>query len=328
MGQYAHLTIIDRERLQELRLDYPGISMSEISRDLGVNKSTVSRELSRNRKTSRQYQPHIAQQMAETRRSTSRSAKKLDNPRLRRIVKKKLSKKWSPEQIARWLDKKFRRIPWMRVSHETIYQCIYTGQLIENPEKCLRRRRRIRKRRKNRPETRGTIPDRRMIDKRPASISARKHFGHWEGDTIEGAGKDGYILTLVERKMRKTIGVKLDHKDADGVANAIIRKMRRLPKHLCRSLTLDNGKEFADHKRIEKTLGIKVYFAHPHSPWERGSNENMNGLLRQYFPKKMRFSNVTKEMVDKAVQCLNNRIRKALNWRSPEEVYRRVALRP
>jgi IS30 family transposase len=328
MGRYAHLTIEDRERLQELRLDCPGISMSEIGRILGFDKSTVSRELSRNRKSSRQYQPHIAQQMADIRRSASRPARKLDNPRLRKIVKNKLEDKWSPEQIARFLGKKFPKAHWMQVSHETIYQCIYTDQLIENPEKHLRRKRRSRKRRKNRPETRGTIPDRRMIDKRPPSVSARKHFGHWEGDTIEGAGKDGYILTLVERKMRKTLAVKLDHKDAEGVADAIIRAMRRLPKHLRRSLTLDNGKEFAAHKRIEKALGIKVYFSHPHSPWERGSNENTNGLLRQYFPKKMRFSKVTKKMVDKAVRRLNNRIRKILNWRSPEEIYRRVALRP
>jgi IS30 family transposase len=328
MGQYAHLTIEDRDRLQELRLDYQGISFSEIARRLGFNKSTISRELARNRNPLRQYQPHIAQKMAETRRSTSRSVRKLDNLQLHRKVKKKLEDNWSPEQIAEWLEKKHPRKPLMRVSHETIYQNIYSGRLIKNPEKHLRRRRFSRKRRKKGPETRGTIPDRRMIDKRPASVSARKHFGHWEGDTIEGAGKDGYILTLVERKMRKTMAVKLDHKNAEGVADAIISAMRRLPKHLRRSLTLDNGKEFAAHKRIEKVSGIKVYFSHPHSPWERGSNENTNGLLRQYFPKKMRFSHVTNEMVDKAVRSLNNRIRKVLNWRSPEEVFRSVALRP
>ena len=328
MGRYNHLTIDKRERLQELRLEHPGISLAAIGADLGVHKSTVSREMSRNRRGSRQYMPHTAQQISEARRSQSRPGGKLDSPALRRIVCMKLGLHWSPEQIAAYLEKRYGTKAGMRVSHETIYKNLYARKLVVSPETCLRRKRRSRKRRKTGPETRGRIPDRRMIDARPAAVLARRRYGHWEGDTMEGAGKDGYILTLVERKMRHTIGVKLDRKNADGVADAIIRVMRRLPRRLLRSLTLDNGLEFAGHKRIERALGIKVYFAHPHSPWERGSNENANGLLRQYFPKGMRFSQVSKKMVDRAVRSLNNRIRKVLDWRSPAEVYRGVALRP
>lgn len=327
MARYKHLTLEERENLQELFLANPSISITALSLQIGRDKSTISRELRRNRYSGKQYQPHIAQRIADERRKLIPRIKKLDNRTVLKEVRARLKNDWSPEQTAQWTKINFPGRKDMHLSHETIYQAIYAGIILENPQNHLRRKRKRRKSRKKGQDRRGTIPNRRMIDERPKSIDNRRRYGHWEGDTIEGAGKDGYMVTLVERKMRQTIAVKVDTKEANVVADAVIREMRKLPKKLRRSLTVDNGKEFSAHKMIEKELGLKVYFSHPRSPWERGTNENTNGLLRQYFPKGMGFANVTKKMVDKAVDLLNNRIRKVLNWRSPQELFNSVALR-
>ena len=326
MERYNHLSIEERDCLQDFLLEAAPRSQAAIARELGRHRSTVSRELRRNRVYGKHYKPHTAQLMADTRQNWKRQHPKRRDPKLLNAIKKLLCQDWSPEQIAGFLEKQFARQHGKHISHETIYLAIYDGLVVADPERHLRRKRKTRKSGPKTAETRGHIPDRRMIDERPASIGRRSRYGHWEADTMEGAGKDGYLLTIVERKMKHLICVKLENKSAEAVADAIVRVMRKVPKKLRRSLTLDNGMEFAEHKRIERLTGMKVYFAHPRSPWERGTNENTNGLLRQYFPKGLRFSAVTQRMVDRAVHRLNTRVRKTLNWRTPQEIYRRVAL--
>jgi IS30 family transposase len=326
MERYNHLSIEERDCLQDFLLEAAPRSQTAMAREMGRHKSTVSRELRRNRELGKHYKPHTAQLMADTRQNWKRAHPKRRDPNLLKIIKKLLRRDWSPEQIAGWLGSQFARQPGKLISHETIYLAIYDGHVVDNPAQCLRWKRKARKSGPKAVETRGHIPDRRMIDERPSSIGRRTRYGHWEADTMEGAGKDGYLLTIVERKMKILICVKLENKGAGAVADAIVRAMRKVPKKLRRSLTLDNGMEFAEHKRIERLSGMLVYFAHPRSPWERGTNENTNGLLRQYFPKGLRFSEVTQRMVDRAVRKLNTRVRKTLNWRTPQAIYRRVAL--
>ena len=208
MTRYKHLTLDERENLLELILKIPSISITELSRKIGRDKSTVSRELRRNHYSGKQYQPHIAQRIANERRKLIHRMKKFDNRKLLEEVRFWLKKDWSPEQIAQWLMIQNPEDRNLQVSHETIYQAIYAGLFVEDPRIHLRRKRKRRKQRKKDKDRRGSIPNRRMIDERPKSINNRRRHGHWEGDTIEGAGKDGYLVTLVERKTRHTIAIK------------------------------------------------------------------------------------------------------------------------
>jgi transposase, IS30 family len=248
-------------------------------------------------------------------------------PRLRRAVERMLRAKMSPDQISERLEMDYPDDMTMRISPEAIYQYIYVlpkGQLKAALVKGLRQeRKRRRKRRKpGAPEeTRGKIADMLSIEERPAEVADRIVPGHWEGDLILGRYKASAIVTLVERVTRFTLILKLDAKDAESVRKAMSRVVSRLPAELKRSLTYDQGKEMSEHKLFASATGMKVYFAHPASPWERGTNENTNGLIRQYFPKGTDFREVSARDIKKCQDSLNARPRKTLGYYTPSEMF-------
>jgi IS30 family transposase len=245
-------------------------------------------------------------------------------------VADKLQRHWSPQQIAgRLRAVPPRALTGVTISHTTIYRWIWS-----KPERAaqlkvfLRIACRPRRKPYGKPSKRGQIPGRVSIDDRPAEVERRDRIGDWEGDTVVGKGRSGYVMTNVERASRYTVARKLEAATAEATAQALYEAMRRLPAAKRRTQTFDNGKEFARHKSIASRLGVAVYFAHPYSSWERGTNENTNGLLRQYLPKKTDFSTLTDWQLASYVWQLNNRPRKCLNYRTPAEVFheRPVAL--
>ena len=248
----------------------------------------------------------------------------MQNPRLRAVVHEGLRKHWSPEQICRTLEGKN---DMDTLSHETIYRYIYVlprGSLKKTLIDGLRQERAYR--RKNgkgeRTETRGKIADMLSIEERPQEVADRTVPGHWEGDLIIGKYKKTAIGTLVERTTRYTLIVPLRNgKDAAAVRKAFTRELRLLPRHIKKSLTYDQGKEMSQHKTFTIDTGIQVYFAHPGSPWERGTNENTNGLLRQYFPKGIDFDTISRKSFKKVQNEFNERPRKALNFSTPKEKF-------
>jgi len=237
-------------------------------------------------------------------------------------VKRKLKADWSPEIIADKLKIDFPDDDEMRVSHETVYRWIYLdakegGTLYHH----LRRRRKRRRRQKRYGSGRRFIPGRVSISQRPDIVETRERFGDWEGDTIEGKKSTGYMVTHVERRSRFLIAAKLPDKKAASLTLESVKAFWRVPKNMRKTLTVDNGKEFARFKELENKTGLTVYFADPYSAWQRGTNENTNGLLRQYFPKGTDFKKVTEEDLAIAVKKLNHRPRKCLGYQSPHEVF-------
>jgi IS30 family transposase len=246
-------------------------------------------------------------------------------------VASKLSLQWSPEQIAGWLQRRFPDDSEMHISHETIYRSLYIqarGVLKKELVRHLRTRRVMRraKRSTTSGQRRGQIVDAVSIRERPADVEQRAVPGHWEGDLISGA-KNTHVATLVERRSRFTMLVKVDGKDADVVAKALIRQVRRLPHQLRRSLTWDRGLEMARHRDFSVATDVQVYFCDPQSPWQRGTNENTNRLLRQYLPKGTDLAVHSQADLDRVARTLNQRPRKTLRFQSPAEVFNdRVAL--
>jgi IS30 family transposase len=299
-----------------------GKGVREIARLLGRDPSTVSRELHRNVSVKRpqRYRPRLAQHKAEQRARRPKPSKIAANPRLREVVQAKLTDKLSPEQIAVELRQEFPDDPSMHLSHEAIYRSLYVqgrGELRRELTRCLRTGRALRKPRR-RTETRGRIPDMVMISERPAEVADRAVPGHWEGDLIIGANGRSAIGTLVERSTRFVILLHLpDGHGAEPVRDAIVAAMRELPEHLRRSLTWDQGVEMNRHAEITLATDLPVYFCDPASPWQRGSNENTNGLLRQYFAKGSDLSVFPKEYLDFVAAQLNRRPRKTLGWKRP-----------
>ena len=314
---YGHLNIDEREVILKMRAQQ--VSMQQIGERLGRSKGTVSRELSRNVSSTRDYKPHLAQRYYEKRRQKSKEPYRLEEDAwLRGYVQEKLETYWSPEQISGRLNKDYD----MDISPVTIYSWIYRNRT-EGGEfyKYLRQSHRRRRKRRGGEDRRGQMPDRRMIDKRPKVANERRRIGDWEGDTVEGCKGSGFIATHVERKTRYTVAVKVADKSAASVTKATLAAMRKLPPEKVKTMTFDNGKEFAGFKELERGLGMRSYFARPYHSWERGTNENTNGLLRQFFPKGMDFSTVLQTDVDSALELLNNRPRKCLNYRTPTEVF-------
>jgi IS30 family transposase len=299
-----------------------GKGVREIARMLGRDASTVSRELRRNTspRRPRAYRGLLAQRKAEQRARRPKLSKIAANPRLHEVVQAKLTEKLSPEQIAAELRCEFPDDPSMHVSHEAIYRSLYVqgrGELRRELARCLRTGRALRKPQR-RTDTRGGIPDKVMISERPAEVEDRAVPGHWEGDLILGANNRSAIGTLVERSTRYVILLHLpDGHGAEAVRDAIIAAMRELPEHLRRSLTWDQGVEMARHAEITVTADLPVYFCDPASPWQRGSNENTNGLLRQYFTKGSDLSVFPKDYLDFVAAQLNRRPRKTLGWKRP-----------
>jgi IS30 family transposase len=299
-----------------------GESVRAIAARLGRSPSTVSREVRRNGCRG-VYRAVAAQGQAQWRAARPKTAKLAGNDELRGWVQDKLEHRWSPEQISVMLAAEFPDRPEMRVSHETIYQSIYVqgrGALRRELAMCLRTGRALRKPRRKEGERRGRIPGMVMISERPAEAGDRAVPGHWEGDLIIGAGNKSAIGTLVERSSRFVLLLHLPGGyGADQVAAAMTQAMGGLPAALRRSLTWDQGREMAGHAQIAVDAGLDIYFCDPHSPWQRGSNENTNGLLRQYFPKGTSLAVHSKERLDEVAAELNSRPRKTLGWKTPAQ---------
>ncbi len=300
-----------------------GDSVRVIAGRLGRSASTVSREVTRNSRGRRYYRAVAAQGQAQHRARRPKTAKLAGNAVLRAHVQKKLELRWSPEQISVMLEHEFPDDAGMRVSHETIYQSIYVqgrGALRRELAACLRTGRAVRKPRRREGERRGRIPGMVMISERPAEAEDRAVPGHWEGDLILGAAGKSAIGTLVERSSRFVLLLHLpDGHGADQVAEAMTGAMSGLPDAIRRSLTWDQGKEMSGHAQVTAGTGLDIYFCDPHSPWQRGSNENTNGLLRQYFPKGTSLAGHSREHLQAVAGELNSRPRKTLGWKTPAQ---------
>jgi IS30 family transposase len=308
-----------------------GESVRAIAARLGRPASTVSREIRRNSRGRRHYRALAAQGQAQWRAARPKTAKLAGNTVLRGWVQDKLEQRWSPEQISVMLKREFPDDAEMRVSHETIYQAIYVqgrGALRRELAVCLRTGRALRKPRRNDGERRGKIPGMVMISERPAEAEDRAVPGHWEGDLIIGAGNKSAIGTLVERATRFVMLLHLPDGYGPGqVAAAMTQAMGGLPDALRRSLTWDQGMEMAGHAQIAVAADLDIYFCDPHSPWQRGSNENTNGLLRQYFPKGTNLAAHSREHLQSVADELNSRPRKTLGWRTPAQALEEVLAR-
>jgi len=314
------LTLAEREEIS--RGMVAGQSLRSIAVSLGRAPSTVSREINRN--GGRQhYRANVADKEAWNRARRPKTCKLVHNRALAGIVAKKLRGLWSPEQIAGWLKYTYPDDENFQVSHETIYRSLFIqarGALKKELLQHLRHTRTMRRGRSHtqKTATHGRIKDTVSIRERPASVEDRAVPGHWEGDLIIGS-HNSQIATLVERRTRYVMLVRVPSKDTKTVINALIKHAHKLPRELYKSLTWDRGKEMADHRRFSLDTDINVYFCDPRSPWQRGSNENTNGLLRQYFPKGMDLSNIHQNRLNAVARQLNERPRKTLDFRTPAE---------
>ena len=318
----SRLTLSLSEREEISRGVVAGRSLRSIAATLGRAPSTVSREVNRNGGR-QQYRASKADQSAWDRAHRPKACKLARNPALARIVASKLQLEWSPDQIAGWLKHTYPDDEHCKVSHETIYKSLFIqarGTLKKELLQHLRKTRGMRRSRHHTQKTsaHGRITGTVSIRERPASVEDRAVPGHWEGDLIIGSN-NSQIATLVERHTRYVMLVRVKSKDTKTVINALIKHAHKLPRELYKSLTWDRGKEMADHKRFSLDTNVKVYFCDPQSPWQRGSNENTNGLLRQYFPKGMDLSNVNQNRLNAVARRLNERPRKTLEYRTPAE---------
>lgn len=329
---YTHIGSLERERIGLMKAS--GTKIAAIARRLGRDPTTIRREIRRSKPFFLGYIPSVAEKDAQKKRTKPRFSKKLDNPRLWGIVYGKLKKYWSPEQIAHFLKETYAEDA-MRVSHESIYTYIYTytyiyiyilprGEMRKELISYLRQGSRGRQRRKRDTDERGKIPNMVSIRERPKEVESRTVPGHWESDLIIGKERKSAIGTLVERTTRTTILVPLKTKDATTVRKAFARTVKRLPKEVRLSLTHDRGNEMAEHELFTKETDVQVYFADPYSPWQRGTNENTNGLIRQFFPKGTDFSKVSVRELKRVQRLLNERPRETLKWQTPQEAFTRL----
>lgn len=316
------LTIVEREEIS--RAVVAGRSMRSIAARLGRSPSTISREIQRNGGPGC-YRAAQADQAAWDRARRPKRCKLAQNRILARIVAGRLQLQWSPEQIAGWLKHTYPCNGSFHVSHETIYRTLFIqarGALNKELLQHLRRTRGMRRSRHHTQKTdnHGRITDTVCISERPAAVEDRAVPGHWEGDLLFGSG-NSQIATLVERQSRYVMLVKTASKDTQTVIDALIKNARKLPQELYKSLTWDRGKEMADHKRFTLATDIKVYFCDPQNPWQRGTNENTNGLLRQYFPKGTDISGYSQAQLNAVARRLNERPRKTLDYETPAQIF-------
>ena len=314
------LTAAEREEIS--RGIASGRSLRAIAGELKRAPSTLSREIRRNGGR-RRYRAAAADQRAWERARRPKSCRLACRPRLREIVEQKLRERWAPQQISGWLKRTYSEDEFYRVSHETIYRSLFIqarGLFKKELTKYLRSQRSIRRSRQSSRKGRGAgrIPDLVSIRERPAAVEERAVPGHWEGDLLAGTNNT-HIITLVERHSRYVMLAKVSSKETATVVTALIEHARRLPTELYRSLTWDRGLEMAEHKRFTLATDIAVYFCDPKSPWQRGSNENTNGLLRQYFPKRTDLSVHSQEHLDEVAHQLNGRPRQTLGFETPAE---------
>lgn len=325
MQTYTRLAFWEREEIS--RGLAQSISLKEIAVVLGRQPSTISREIDRVG-SSQDYRAESAQERFQERSKIPKKPKKLDtNSDLKNFVFKHIRLCWSPEQIAHELKELYPEDKHMQISHESIYTYIYVlprGELKKELIACLRQRRKARGKTKNIYQKNEKITDMLSIDERPKEVEDRIIPGHWEGDLIIGKNHKTALGTLVERTTRFTMLVPLKARDSWEVYKSFAKMVKKIPQELARSLTYDRGSEMRQHKLFTKDTNVKVYFAHPYSPWERGTNENTNGLIRQFFPKKTDFSKVTLKEIKRAQDLLNGRPRKVLGWKKPNEVFQNL----
>jgi len=318
----SRLALSLEEREEISRGMVAGQSARSIADSLGRAPSTVSREIKRNGGCEG-YRANKADQAAWDRARRPKTCKLAKNRALARIVATKLRLRWSPRQIAGWLKRAYDDDEYFQVSHETIYRTLFIqtrGALKKELLKHLRRTRAMRRSRHHTQKTgnHGRITDAVSIRERPAEVEDRAVPGHWEGDLFFGSNHS-QIATLVERSTRYVMLVKVPNPDTETVTGALIKQAQKLPRELCKSLTWDRGSEMSNHKRFSLATDVKVYFCDPQHPWQRGSNENTNGLLRQYFPKGMDLSNVHQNRLNAVARRLNERPRETLDFETPAE---------
>lgn len=310
MQPYKHFTLVERENLR-IKLQ-EGKSLRHIARELGRSASSISRELKRNRNKNGDYNAWRGCSLYIYRRKKCRRKKRYDvDEKLRLFTQECLTKYWSPEIIvAKWKEKE----PGAKLSHCTIYSAIKTGMLPKYPANRFLRRRNIIKYKRGNNQT---IRPQHVIHERPEEANNRERIGDWEGDTVRGAIGKGSLVTCVDRKSRYLVSTIVQDMRAATISKAIYKLFEKIP---VKTLTLDRGSEFADFRKMEENLGAPIYFADPYSPWQRGSNENVNGLIRFFFPKGTDFKKVAPSQLAYVVELINTRPRKCLGWLSPLEV--------
>lgn len=319
---YERLTLEDREEIS--RGIWAGESFTDIAERINRSTSTVSREVGEYTKYTWCYRAEKAQKRSDERKKKGRPKKLDSDEKLRDYVYNKLKIEWSPEEIAKRIKLEYRKNKTMRVSHETIYQhlyCLPRGELKKELLRGLRQERKMRQSRKYAHYRRQRIEDIISISERPKEVEKRIVPGHWEGDLIVGKNHQSAIGTLVERTTRLTLLVPLKAKDAFAVREAFAKAFKRIPADFKKTLTYDRGSEMSEHKLFTEKTKIQVYFADPYSPWQRGTNENTNGLIRQYFPKGIDFTEVSNSTIREVERRLNSRPRKKLEFYTPAEKF-------
>ncbi len=317
--QYKHLSQNEREQLAHLH--WEGKGLGEIAKALGRDKSTISRELARNSAPEyKRYTPCRAHARSCERKTEANTHERMKNEFIRLYVRVGLAQGWSPEQISGRLRIDY---PGQCINHEVIYQYIYhprNPHRLEMINQLCRAHKKRRTRGIGRKQRKTKIPNRIPIAARPKSVESRRRYGHWEGDSLISRKSKVALNTLTERKSRLVLITKIPRKGAAETNKAIIKRLKRLPEASRQTLTLDNGTENAQHEQLSAELGIKCYFAHPYSSWERGTNENLNGLIRWYLPKGTDFGKIDKELIAQIEYLLNSRPRKCLGYKTPFEV--------
>ena len=324
MSQYKHLTIGERENIFEMQIR--GLSLRKIAVAMNRNVSTISRELRRNIKTNITYSPSQATVNYKRKRKRCKRKRLLENKIIRdKVLYLFLHQQWSPEQISNRLKYENNLIS---ISYTTIYRGIYNGLLedkkLSHGERGVARKLRHRGKTrhiKGKVETRGKIVISNVIQMRPSKANLRAEIGHWEVDTVVGKRNTGCVVTMADRCSRYYLVEKVLSKSSKPVADKMIEMLSKLASNKVKTITPDRGKEFAKHRLVTQILGIPFYFSDPHAPWQRPTNENFNGLLREYMPKSTDFTKYTDYEIEEYVVKLNTRPRKCLNWKTPEEVF-------
>ena len=314
MSHYTHLTIEEREKARVMLEQ--GFNSRAIALELKRSPSTIYREFQRNSYKNGEYAAHRANKLYAKRKRNCGPKHILENPDIRDYVIERLKLKWTPEQIA-GRAKEVDKTPFS-FSYNTIYRAIDSGVLPKQLRKAMRFKSKNKKR--NIGDKRGKIADTVNINQRPPGANNRTRYGHWESDTIHGKRSTGCIATHVERKSGFLVAFHLENLKDNAFCKATAKIFEDIPVKLKKSFTVDNGKEFMEHLLLSADTGMKIFFCDPYSPWQRGTNENTNGLLRQFFPKGTSFSNIAEASLQHAVDLINNRPRKRFNFKTPNEV--------